>query len=238
MSDYVGAVEQSDLALARAIMEQGIVSGDDELLSVLDGVGDIEIVDGVGDIDIVGAKPGVRRISMGNFRGLMQNAAARGAAAHRMAMAGRFAGGGGGQQPAARPGGAPSVVQRPPDGNTFTRWLPVTRDQFTNGGLIAAGAEAEIPATPQGPFRPTAFFVDDETSHDFLILDISIGTETIFVSRTGGIPASSLRGESSTLAELFLRTAQTTQTLSVRVRNRSSGDARAFYGFFKGWGVQ
>jgi hypothetical protein len=108
--------------------------------------------------------------------------------------------------------------------------LPMFQDA-TNGGPIPAGQDADIRGEPQKTFRPEALVVDALTARDFLILDIKIGTDSIFVG-TGPIPASQFGGE-AILNQLRTRTGQTSQKFIIRVRNRST-DAQPFYASFKG----
>ena len=220
--DYVGApVSQDDLNLARALVNSGI-AGDIEIGN--DDVG--EDLDDIGaEIDIIGAAPPpVRRaapvaqrrtVTPNQLRQAVQRSASR--MANQMASRGM--------------GGSPMAHERKVDGaDTETAYLAMFRDG-SNGGLVAAGADVDIIGEPQKPFRPEALVVDDESARDFLILDIKIGTDSLFVN-SGPIPASQFTGE-AILNALRTRTGQTSQQIIVRVRNRAP-DARPFYASFKG----
>lgn len=221
--DLVGApVSQDDLALARALVNSGI-AGEIEIAG--DDVG--EDLDDVGaEIDIIGAAPAAqmrrpavsprRTVTQAQLRQVVQRSAARMA---NQALAAR-----GG-------GGSPMALERKIDGaETETAYLAIYRDG-SNGGLVAGNADIDIVGEPQKPFRPEALVVDDESARDFLILDIKIGTDSLFVN-SGPIPASQFTGE-AILNALRTRTGQTSQQIIVRVRNRTP-DPHAFYASFKG----
>lgn len=222
--DLVGApVSQDDLALARALVNSGI-AGEIEIAG--DDVG--EDLDDVGaEIDIIGAAPAAqvrkavatprRTVTQAQLRQVVQRSAARMA---NQALAARGVG-----------GGSPMALERKIDGaETETAYLAIYRDG-SNGGLVAGNADIDIVGEPQKPFRPEALVVDDESARDFLILDIKIGTDSLFVN-SGPIPASQFTGE-AILNALRTRTGQTSQQIIVRVRNRTP-DPHAFYASFKG----
>ena len=220
--DYVGApVSQDDLNLARALVNSGI-AGEIEIAG--DDVG--EDLDDIGaEIDIIGAAPPARRpvaaparrtVTPNQLRQAVQRSASRMA---NQALAAR-----GLSQP-------PMAHERKIGGaDTETAYLAIYRDA-SSGGLVAGGADVDIVGEPQKPFRPEALVVDDESARDFLILDIKIGTDSLFVN-SGPIPASQFTGE-AILNALRTRTGQTSQQIIVRVRNRTP-DPHPFYASFKG----
>lgn len=59
-------------------------------------------------------------------------------------------------------------------------------------GTVAAGANANIPAEPNVPFRITDFIVDDAIANDFRITALQIGRLNLLTSGDG-IPASMFR---------------------------------------------
>lgn len=228
--NLVGAdVSASDLALARALINGGGVSGEVDIVGddPFEVAGEVDIVgldDDVAGDDEVGARrrrgKGVKRVSAQQLK----NAAA----AMAVRMAGQMTQRGGGLVPGLS---APNVVERDAsNAGTETAFLSVFRDA-TNGVLIPAGADAEVIGEPQKPFRPEALVIDDDSARDFLILDIKIGTDSLMVNN-GPIPATGFTGE-AVLNALRTRTGQTSQQISIRVRNRSA-DARPFYATFKG----
>lgn len=220
--DIVGApVSQDDLALARALVNGGIVGEidivgdefDDEMIGA-----EIEIVGADAPPPAKIAKP-KRRVSANQLRGAMQRSAMR--MANQMLAQSRGAGGG---------QGAPVAVERTQGGETETAYLSMYRDA-SNGGLIQPGAEVDVVGEPQKPFRPEALVIDDESLRDFLIVDIKIGTDSFFVN-SGPIPASQFSAD-AILNALRTRTGQTSQQITIRVRNRTP-DPKAFYASFKG----
>jgi hypothetical protein len=221
--DMVGApVSQDDLALARALVNSGIAG---EIDIVGDDMMDDDVVGA--EIEIVGADPAPstkvmqkpkRRVSANQLRSIVQKSAMK--MASQMMHQGR---GGGGQ-------GSPVAVERQQSGETETAYLAMFRDQ-TNGGLILGNQEVDVVGEPQKPFRPEALVLDDETARDFLILDIKIGTDSFFVN-SGPIPASQFTAD-AVLNALRTRTGQTSQQITIRVRNRTP-DNKAFYASFKG----
>jgi hypothetical protein len=223
--DMVGApVSQDDLALARALVNSGIAG---EIDIVGDDMMDDDMVGA--EIEIVGADPAPstkvmqkpkRRVSANQLRSIVQKSAMK--MASQMMHQGR-GGGGGGQN-------APVVVERQQTGETETAYLSMFRDA-TNGGLINGGQEVDVVGEPQKPFRPEALVLDDESARDFLILDIKIGTDSFFVN-SGPIPASQFTAD-AVLNALRTRTGQTSQQITIRVRNRTL-DQKAFYASFKG----
>jgi hypothetical protein len=217
--DVVGApLSADDLALARALVNSGIAGEVGEV----DVVGDDDI-DGVGaEIDIVGAiePPKPRKtVTQMQIQNVVQRRAMR-LANQMVSQARGFAGG----------GAAPVAKERKVDGDTETAYLAIFRDT-SNGGLIAGGAEVDVVGEPQKPFRPEALVIDDESARDFLILDIKIGTDSMFVN-SGPIPATQFTGD-AVLNQLRTRTGQTSQQIIVRVRNRTP-DPHPFYASFKG----
>lgn len=251
-----------DIELARQLINEGIVSGDDDDFD-LDDVGEVDIV---GDVDIVGADDltdddledlvsgedddfddyddldgveGVDIVGLRRRRGrrrsfLLRNrkkllnrvSRSRGGRTRLKGAAARVA-----RRKAARR--MPKVVTRTPQ-DVHTHILPFHRDAG-NGGLIPAGAEADIIAEPQMPFKPSALVIGDETARDFVITDIKIGTRTMFAA-AGAVPASAFKAD-GILQQLLTMTGQTSQQITVRVRNLSA-DARAFYGQMVGKGAQ
>lgn len=220
--DSVGApLSQEDIALARALVNSGI-AGEIELVGAdLDDVG--AEIDIVGD-DEIGRRPQPRRtVTPSMLRQTVRRQAARMA---NQIVAQRTA-------PAFPTFNAapPVAMEKKLEGaETETAYLSMFRDA-TNGGLVASGVDVDIVGEPQKPFRPEALVIDDESSRDFLILDIKIGTDSLFVN-SGPIPASQFTGE-AILNALRTRTGQTSQQIIVRVRNRAP-DARPFYASFKG----
>jgi hypothetical protein len=217
--DMVGApVSQDDLALARALVNSGIAGE-------IDIVGDDMDDESIGaEIEIVGADPPKpqktkRRVTANQLRSIVQKSAMK-MAGQMMAQGGR----GGGQS-------APVAVERTvQNGDTETAYLAMFRDA-SNGGLIQPGQDVDVVGEPQKPFRPEALVFDDESARDFLVLDIKIGTDSFFVN-SGPIPASQFTSD-AVLNVLRTRTGQTSQQITVRVRNRTP-DPKAFYASFKG----
>jgi hypothetical protein len=213
--DIVGApLNADDLALARALVNSGI-AGDIDVVG--DDYGDVGA-----EIDIVGAedpaKTRRRTVTPTQLRGAMQRSAVR--LANQMVAQARGA---------ASP--SPVAIEKKVEGaDTETSYLAMFRDA-SNGGLIPGGGEVDVVGEPQKPFRPEALVVDDESARDFLILDIKIGTDSLFVN-SGPIPASQFTGD-AVLNQLRTRTGQTSQQIIVRVRNRTP-DPHAFYASFKG----
>jgi hypothetical protein len=216
--DMVGApVSHDDLALARALVNSGIAGE-------IDIVGD-EMEEIVGaEIEIVGADPPrvqkqpKRRVTANQLRSAVQNSAMK--MASQMLAQGR----GGGQS-------APVAVERHvQNSDTETAYLSMYRDA-SNGGLIQPGQEVDVVGEPQKTFRPEVLVIDDESARDFLILDIKIGTDSFFVN-SGPIPASQFTAD-AVLNALRTRTGQTSQQITIRVRNRTP-DLKAFYASFKG----
>ena len=220
--DSVGApLSQEDIALARALVNSGI-AGEIELVGAdLDDVG--AEIDIVGD-DEIGRRPQPRRtVTPAMLRQTVRRQATRMA---NQIVAQRAS-------PAFPTFNAapPVAMEKKLEGaETETAYLSMFRDA-TNGGLVAPGVDVDIVGEPQKPFRPEALVIDDESSRDFLILDIKIGTDSLFVN-SGPIPASQFTGE-AILNALRTRTGQTSQQIIVRVRNRAP-DARPFYASFKG----
>ena len=223
--DSVGApLSQEDVALARALVNSGI-AGEIELVGAdLDDVG--AEIDIVGDDEISGRQRR-RTVTQSQLRQTMQRQATRMANQMATQMVARRVGGGFG----GLAGPPPMAMEKKVEGaETETAYLSMFRDA-TNGGLVNAGADVDIVGEPQKPFRPEALVIDDESSRDFLILDIKIGTDSLFVN-SGPIPASQFTGE-AILNALRTRTGQTSQQIIVRVRNRAP-DPRPFYASFKG----
>jgi len=212
--DMIGSgLSAEDIALARALVNSGIAGEIDVVGEDLDDVG--------AEIDIVGAadsKPKARRsISASQLRGAVQRSA--------MKMAGQLL------QARGNARTSPVAVEKRVEGaETETAYLAIFRDA-SNGGLIQPGVEVDVVGEPQKPFRPEALVIDDESARDFLITDVKIGTDSLFVN-SGPIPASQFTGD-AVLNELRTRTGQTSQQIIVRVRNRST-DPRPFYASFKG----
>ena len=221
--DSVGApLSQEDVALARALVNSGI-AGEIELVGAdLDDVG--AEIDIVGDDEI--GRQRRRTVTQTQLRQTMHRQASRMANQMANQMVARRSGNYGGLA-----GPPPMAMEKKVEGaETETAYLSMFRD-MSNGGLINAGADVDIVGEPQKPFRPEALVIDDESSRDFLILDIKIGTDSLFVN-SGPIPASQFTGE-AILNALRTRTGQTSQQIIVRVRNRAP-DARPFYASFKG----
>jgi hypothetical protein len=219
--DMVGAgISADDLALARALVNSGIAGE-------VDIVGDDDAFSEIGaEIDIVGAEaPKRKTMTTAQLRQGVQKMA--------MKMANAIASGrsGGGGFAGFHGGASPVAMEKKLEGaETETAYLAMFRDA-SNGGLIPSGTDVDIVGEPQKPFRPEALVIDDESARDFLVLDIKIGTDSLFVN-SGPIPASQFTGE-AILNALRTRTGQTSQQIIVRVRNRSV-DARPFYASFKG----
>ena len=210
--DGVGAVSQSELDLARELINQGVV-GDVDIVGDLDIVGD--------DLDIVGARrragPARRTINAASLQRLAAQAKQGQQLAQRVAQ------------------GRPAAVNQPRDKDVFTRYLVFARDT-ENVGLIAAGGAADVTSQPQSEFRPTALIVDDESARDFLLVDIKIGTESLNIGGGGGpMSMTDFKGD-SVLNEMLTRTGRTSQMITLRVRNRAASD-RPFYAKLKGWGT-
>jgi len=222
--DSVGApLSQEDVALARALVNSGI-AGEIELVGAdLDDVG--AEIDIVGDDEI--GRQRRRTVTQTQLRQTMHRQATRMANQMANQMVARRGGG----NYAGLAGPPPMAMEKKVEGaETETAYLSMFRD-MSNGGLINAGADVDIVGEPQKPFRPEALVIDGESSRDFLILDIKIGTDSLFVN-SGPIPASQFTGE-AILNALRTRTGQTSQQIIVRVRNRAP-DARPFYASFKG----
>lgn len=214
--DFVGGpVSQDDLALARALVNSGIAGE-------IDIVGD-EYDEEVGaEIEIVGAEPAKpqakRRVTANQLRNVVQKSALK--------MASQMI-----SQNARGGGGNPIAIERKVNSaDTETAYLSMYRDA-TNGGLIPPGGEADVVGEPQKPFRPEALVIDDESLREFLIVDIKIGTDSFFVN-SGPIPASQFSAD-AILNVLRTRTGQTSQQITIRVRNRMP-DPKPFYASFKG----
>ncbi|MFO0722839.1 MAG: hypothetical protein U1E65_03575 [Myxococcota bacterium] len=220
--DSVGApLSQEDIALARALVNSGI-AGEIELVGAdLDDVG--AEIDIVGD-DEIGRRPQPRRtVTPAMLRQTVRRQAAR--------MANQIVAQRAAPSFPAFTAAPPVAMEKKLEGaETETAYLSMFRDA-TNGGLVASGVDVDIVGEPQKPFRPEALVIDDESSRDFLILDIKIGTDSLFVN-SGPIPASQFTGE-AILNALRTRTGQTSQQIIIRVRNRAP-DARPFYASFKG----
>jgi hypothetical protein len=210
----IGAgVSPDELALAQALMNS--VSGiEDEALDVdLDGVGDVEI----------GAGPTKRRISSAQFKAMLQKAAVKGktaGVAQGMALGRTSAA-------AARP----AVRSSTPD-RAESAILGFARDA-ANGGLVAAGATVTLEAEPQAAFKPEALIVDDNVAKDFVIEDIKIGTQTLFVN-TSAVPCSMFTADGVLGKMLLEKTGQASQKITIKVRNISVSQ-RPFYGAMVGW---
>ncbi|MCC7383920.1 MAG: hypothetical protein IT384_18905 [Deltaproteobacteria bacterium] len=217
--DSIGAgVSADDLALARALVNSGI-AGEVDIVGEDDALSDVGA-----EIDIIGAEPPRpaptpprKTVTASQLRSAVNNQAMR--------LASQL-------MPGAQALGAiPRAVEKKLEGAaTETAYLAMFRDA-SNGGLIAAGVDVDIIGEPQKPFRPESLVIDDDSARDFLILDIKIGTDSLFVN-SGPIPASQFTGD-AILNALRTRTGQTSQQIIIRVRNRSPG-ARPFYASFKG----
>jgi len=207
----IGALTADDLALARELMND--VSGiEDEVDIDLDGVGEVEI----------GAGPKRRRLSAGQFRGLLRKAASKGkqaGVAQGVALAGRSG------------GGRPGVRTTVPD-KAETALLGFVKDA-ANGGLVAAGATVSVEAEPQDAFKPEALIVDPNVAADFVVEDIKIGTKSLFVN-TAPVPASMFTSDGLLGRMLLSKTGQVSQKITVEVRNISVS-SRPFYGSMVGW---
>lgn len=219
----MGAKE--DLDLARALINSGIAGELGLDLDDLGGdVGDVDILgalgvdDDMGEVDIIGAMSPLKSLSVQQKKAVAGLVKRQGMQLARKAVANK----------------QPRAVSRDDEGDVWTRYLPVHRDAAIGGGLIVAGADADIVSEPQSPFKPSALVIDDESIPDFLVMALFIGSEPLFISNTGGIPASFFRGD-SILNRLNVRTGQTAQQFTTRVRNRSA-DSRAFYAGYVGLG--
>ena len=251
MYDDIG-FDESDVELARRLVADGIVSGDDfddddfgDMIAGIDIVGedlddeDIEDIiagvedelmedddDGVAGVDIVGLgrrRRRPRRLSRSKFSRFLGSRKGKSRLKRVVARAARRK----------AKTTMPRVRTTTPE-DVKTRLLPFFRDA-NNVGLIPGGAEVDIVAEPQMPFRPTALVIGDESARDFVITDIKIGTQTLFAA-TGAVPASAFKAD-GVLQQLMTMTGQTSQQITIRVRNISA-DQRPFYGQMIGHGAE
>ena len=87
---------------------------------------------------------------------------------------------------------------------------------------VLAGAQANIPASPQNLFRPERLVVPSDIASDFGIVDCKVGNESQFVA--GGEVPASVFSEVSIDTNVQFKTAEVGNQIILTVRNKSVND--------------
>jgi hypothetical protein len=95
---------------------------------------------------------------------------------------------------------------------------------FDSVATIAAGAQGTVNSQPQVVFRPDRVIVPNSIAASFLINDLKIGKNSMFISATA-VPAQSFSHDAAGVG-LKMDTAQVSQIISMTVTNISGGALR------------
>lgn len=95
---------------------------------------------------------------------------------------------------------------------------------FDSVATIAAAAQSTVNSQPQVVFRPDRVIVPNSIAPSFLINDLKIGKNSMFISATA-VPAQAFSHDAAGVG-LKMDTAQVSQIISITVTNISAGALR------------
>jgi hypothetical protein len=106
---------------------------------------------------------------------------------------------------------------------------------FDSVSTIAASAQSTVSSQPQVTFRPDRVIIPDSIAPSFLLNDLKIGKNSMFISATS-VPAQAFSHDAAGVG-LKMDTAQVSQIISMTVTNISAGALR-FYAALTGPSVE